>query len=238
MTSTFSSDADRGLPDSGAAEAAVPWETSGGIESPAAEPYLSAEDEARAESALSDQREKLLVEAAVNGDQRAIEALYLAHYDTVFRYLLLRSGSHSLAEDLTSQVFLAMVRGLPQFKWQGKPFLAWLYAIAQKQIAMHYRGRSRQPSAVELDEAAELIADTAGPDAGVEQRERRLRLAAALRMLPDTQREVVMLRFVLSLPLSETAAVIGKSEGAVKQLQMRALSSLRDLLGGESPSEI
>ena len=93
-------------------------------------------------------REQRLVQAACRGEESAIEALYRTHYDTIFRYILLRLGSRPTAEDVTSQVFLGMVRGLGRYSDEGKPFVAWLYGIAQKQIAFFLRGHSRAPSAV------------------------------------------------------------------------------------------
>lgn len=176
-------------------------------------------------------REHQLVEAARTGDEGAIEALYRTYYPVVYRYALFRVGSATAAEDVTSQVFLGMVRHLPRFSWKGKPFVAWLYAIAQKQVAQHHRSTARAAPTVGLEQAEELIADTAGPDATVHERERRVRLAGALRMLPESQREVVLLRYVLSLSLAETAAAVDKSEGAIKQLQLRGLATLKDILG-------
>jgi RNA polymerase sigma-70 factor (ECF subfamily) len=178
-------------------------------------------------------RERRLVEAAVRGEESAIEALYRTHYDAIYRYVLLRLGSPSAAEDVTSQVFLGMVRGLGRYQDQGKPFVAWLYGIAQKQIAFHQRGQSRAPSPVDLDAAAELAAQSAGPHATAEQREMRVAIARALGQVPDGQREVIMLRYILSLSLAETAAIVGRTEGAVKQLQLRGLSTLKGILGRE-----
>jgi hypothetical protein len=103
-------------------------------------------------------RERRLVEAACRGEESAIEALYRTHYDTIYRYVILRVGSPSAAEDVTSQVFLGMVRGLGRYRDEGKPFVAWLYGIAQKQIAFFQRSQGRSPSPVDLDAAAELMA--------------------------------------------------------------------------------
>lgn len=178
------------------------------------------------------ERERLLVEQARQGEESAIEALYRQHYDRVYRYAFYRLGSQSAAEDVASQVFLAMVRGLPQFEWQGRPFVAWLFAIAQKQVAYQLRRHGRFDS-VMLDESLGLVADTAGPEAGAEEREQRAALAAALAQLPDTQREVIIMRYVLSLSLAETAAALDRSEGAVKQLQLRGLAGLRGLLASD-----
>ena len=178
-------------------------------------------------------RERRLVESARRGEESAVEALYRTHYDTIYRYVLLRLGSPSAAEDVTSQVFLGMVRGLGRYQDQGKPFVAWLYGIAQKQIAFYQRGQSRKPSTVGLDAAGELIAGSTGPQATAEQRETRIAIAQALGKIPDGQREVIMLRYILSLSVTETAAVVGRTEGAVKQLQLRGLNTLKDVLGRE-----
>ena len=178
-------------------------------------------------------REHRLVEAACRGEESAIEALYRSHFDTVFRYVLLRLGSPAAAEDVTSQVFLGMIKGLGRYQDQGRPFVAWLYGIAQKQIAFFLRGQSRAASPVDLDTAAELVAQSAGPHATAEQRETRVAIARALGKVPDGQREVIMLRYILSLSVAETAAIVGRTEGAVKQLQLRGLATLKTILGQE-----
>jgi RNA polymerase sigma-70 factor, ECF subfamily len=177
--------------------------------------------------------EQRLVEAACRGEASAVEALYRSNFDAIYRYVLLRIGSPSAAEDVTSQVFLGMVRGLGRYQDRGKPFVAWLYGIAQKQIAFFQRGQNRTPSALDLEEASELAGNTAGPAATVEQRETQAAIAKALAQVPEGQREVILLRYILSLSLAETAAVIGRTEGAVKQLQLRALSTLKTILDRE-----
>ncbi|GAB4253102.1 MAG: hypothetical protein Kow00122_10950 [Thermoleophilia bacterium] len=174
-------------------------------------------------------QEERLVEAARRGDERAVEALYRAYHDTIYRYALYRAGSAVAAEDITSQVFLGMVRGLPRFRWRGRPFLAWLYAIAQKQVAHHHRTSARDRGVVDLESVGDPP-DPEDPHESVVDRERRRQLVRALRMLPETQREVVLLRYVLSLSLAETAAAVDKSEGAVKQLLQRGLATLRDVV--------
>lgn len=179
-------------------------------------------------------RERRLVDAACRGQQSAIEALYRTHYDTIYRYVLLRIGSPSAAEDVTSQVFLGMIRGLDRYRDEGKPFLAWLYAMARKQVAFFQRGMSRAPAQVDLEAADQLIAQTAGPHATAEERETRVALANALTKLPEGQREVILLRYVLSMSLADTAAAVGRTEGAVKQLQLRGLETLRKVLGREN----
>lgn len=182
--------------------------------------------------AASLERERRLLEAARLGDASAVEALYRDHYNLVYRYVLYRVGSPQAAEDVSSQVFLGMVKGLPRFRWQGKPILAWLYGIAQKQVAMYLRDSRRSRGHVDLELAGHVPGDSPDPDAGLEAEARSAQLSAALRMLPESQREVILLRQVLSLSLAETAATLDRSEGAVKQLQVRGLTTLRDILGG------
>ena len=178
-------------------------------------------------------RERRLVEAACRGENSAIEALYRTHFDAIYRYVLLRLGSPSAAEDVTSQVFLGMVRGLGHYRDEGKPFVAWLYGIAQKQIAFFQRRQGRAPSPVDLGAAAELVANSAGPHATAEQRELRVSIVQALSKVPDGQREVILLRYIMSLSVAETAAIVGRTEGAVKQLQLRGLATLKTILGSE-----
>lgn len=180
-------------------------------------------------------RERRLVEAACRGERSAIEALYRTHYDAIYRYVLLRLGSVAAAEDVTSLVFLGMIRGLGRYREEGKPFVAWLYGMAQKQVAFYLRCENRAPDSVELEAVAEVAADPAGgPQASIEEGELRASLVQALRCLPEGQQEVIMLRYILGLSLAETAAVMGRTEGAVKQLQLRALAGLKTRLGLDS----
>lgn len=176
-------------------------------------------------------REQRLVEAACRGEESAVEALYRTHFDTIYRYVFLRLGSTAAAEDVTSQVFLGMIKGLGRYQDQGRPFVAWLYGIAQRQIAFFQRSQGRAPTPVDLDAAMELVADSAGPDATAEERELRVAVARALGKVPEGQREVIMLRYVLSLSVAETAALVGRTEGAVKQLQLRGLATMKNILG-------
>ncbi|HZJ02311.1 MAG TPA: sigma-70 family RNA polymerase sigma factor [Thermoleophilia bacterium] len=175
-----------------------------------------------------------LVRAAQRGDEAALESLYRAHYDQVYRYLLFRTGNPTVAEDIACQVFLAVVRGLSRYRHGDKPFLAWLYGIARNQLAQFYRESARRPQNgayyAPLNGEAEPVDEDGGPAEDLERREQRERLSLALAGLPDPQREVVLLRSLLDLSIVETAELVGKSEGAVKQLHRRGLSSLRTRL--------
>jgi RNA polymerase sigma-70 factor (ECF subfamily) len=175
-------------------------------------------------------RERALVRSACRGEPSAVEALYRMYYAPIFRYIFFRLRCTVATEDVTHQVFLGMCQGLSRYRDEGKPFVAWLYGIAKKQVAYHQRSQRRAAFLVQLDSGQELIADTAGPHATLEERERRLAIAKALCLIPDRQREALILRYILSFSLAETAVALGRTEGAVKQLQLRGLSSLRSSL--------
>jgi RNA polymerase sigma-70 factor (ECF subfamily) len=179
------------------------------------------------------QRERRLVEAACRGDQSAVEALYRIHFDAVYRYVLLRLGSPTAAEDVTSQVFLGMVRGLGRYQDEGKPFVAWLYGMARKQVAFFLRTQSRTPGAVDIAAVEEMVEQTAGPHTTAAERETRVAIARALAKVPEGQREVILLRYILSMSVADTAGIVGRTEGAVKQLQLRGLATLKTLLQQE-----
>ena len=168
-----------------------------------------------------------VVRQAQSGDVAQIGVLYEHYHLDVFRYLYYLLGDRHTAEDLTSDVFLRMIRSLPHYRLQGSPFRAWLYQIARHLAVDHFRRvKGRQPAQVHEG----LPAD--GPDPAV-MAQRGLdseRLQRALARLGDEQREVIVLRFVVGLPISETAAALEKSEDAVKGLQRRALYALRELL--------
>jgi RNA polymerase sigma-70 factor, ECF subfamily len=173
-----------------------------------------------------------LVAAAQRGEERALEALYRSHYERIYRYVLFRVGDRAAAEDVTAQVFLAMVRGVSQYEHRDRPFLAWLYGISRKQVAVHFREASRRNGDCHDTGGAEAESDGAhgdvwGPEHDYERREQNAKLALALRALPEAQREIVLLRSLLDLSIEQTAQITGKSRGAVKQLHRRALDSLR-----------
>jgi RNA polymerase sigma-70 factor (ECF subfamily) len=178
-------------------------------------------------------RERRLVEAACRGDHSAVEALYRIHFDAVYRYVLLRLGSPTAAEDVTSQVFLGMIRGLGRYRDEGKPFVAWLYGMARKQVAFFQRTQSRVPGAVDLGVVEDMVEQTAGPHVTAAERETRVAIAKALTKVPEGQREVILLRYILSMSVADTAEIVGRTEGAVKQLQLRGLATLKTLLQQE-----
>lgn len=161
--------------------------------------------------------ERLLIEAA-QADPARFAELYDRHVDRVYAYVSRRAGSRTVAEDVTSTVFEEALANLKKFEWRGVPFVAWLLRIAANTLADHWKRAGR--------DAHEPPADM--PDEREHQDlERRVELFQLVDRLPDAQRQVIQMRFVEERSIRETAAALDRSEGAVKQLQLRALENLR-----------
>lgn len=172
-----------------------------------------------------------LVELAQGGDREAFAQLYDAYVDTVFRYVIVRVAQRSLAEDLTSETFIRAMRRIDSFSWQGKDIAAWFVTIARNLIADHVKSaRFRfEVTTADMRDADERVD---APDTEVLTRLRDERLVEAIKGLGSDQAECITLRFLQGLSLADTAKVLGKSEGAVKQLQLRATRALRKALEG------
>src|SRR5438045_2037018 len=166
-----------------------------------------------------------LVERGKQGNREALEELYLIHFDRIYSYLHMSVGNRHDAEDLTTQTFLKMLEKIGSFRWQSAPFSAWLFRIAHNLAMDHFRARRRwQPE----EEVPEPPGD-AEPSAELEAmqtigRESMLKLID--RLSPE-QQQVLTLKFVFNLPNAEVAAILDKTEGAIKSLQHRALVSLQ-----------
>jgi RNA polymerase sigma-70 factor, ECF subfamily len=170
-----------------------------------------------------------LVDLARSGDSEAFGQLYDHYNGTVYRFLYYRVGSHVLAEDLTSETFFRALRSMSNFKWQGRDFGAWLVTIARNLVADHYKaGRTRLEMAT--DDLSDHDTATPGPEDDVLASLTNEALVRALRQLADEQQECLVLRFLQGMSIAETAQVLDRSEGAVKQLQLRAVRNLAKLL--------
>ena len=197
---------------------------SGGEPAPDADLACSSEeDEAEATRLIA------LVELARGGDAEAFGMLYDHYHTSVYRFLYYRVGSVALAEDLTSETFFRALRSMGSFRWQGKDFGAWLMTIARNLTADHYKaGRTRLEYATE-DMGAHDSA-TEGPETSVLASLTNDALLSALKELPTEQQECLIMRFLQGLSIAETAKVLGRSDGAVKQLQLRGVRNLAKLL--------
>lgn len=172
------------------------------------------------------ERVSALVELAQRGDSEAFGLLYERYVDVVFRYVYVRVGGRQLAEDITSETFLRALRRMDSFSWQGRDIAAWFITIARNLITDNAKSARFR---MEVSTADMLDADPrveAAPDHEVLDRLRNARLLDAVKGLKPEQAECVVLRFLQGLSLAETAKVLGKSEGAVKQLQLRAVRAL------------
>jgi RNA polymerase sigma-70 factor (ECF subfamily) len=165
--------------------------------------------------------EQRLIEA-VQHDTRRFAELYTCYFDRVYAFALTRTESRRDAEDVTAETFARVLRTLPRFEWRGVPFTAWLLPITAHAAADLYR-RRRQETPLE-DVSEELTAAWSEQFAEVEE---RADLFALVERLPAGQRRVIVARFGRELSCQDIARALGRSEGAVKQLQYRALKTLR-----------
>lgn len=170
-----------------------------------------------------------LVELARQGDTEAFGLLYDHYQSSVYRFLFYRTRSSTLAEDLTSETFFRALRSMSNFRWQGKDFGAWLMTIARNLATDHFKaGRTRLEMTTE-DMALHDDA-TEGPESSVLAGLTNEILMRALTELPAEQRDCLVMRFLQGMSIAETAAVLGRSDGAVKQLQLRGVRNLAKLM--------
>jgi RNA polymerase sigma-70 factor (ECF subfamily) len=170
-----------------------------------------------------------LVELARKGDSDAFGMLYDHYQASVYRFLYYRTRSSTLAEDLTSETFFRALRSMTNFRWQGKDFGAWLMTIARNLATDHFKaGRTRLEMTTEDMGAHDDSTD--GPELTVLASMTNEILLKALTQLPDEQRDCLVMRFLQGMSIAETAAVLGRSDGAVKQLQLRGVRNLAKLM--------
>jgi RNA polymerase sigma-70 factor (ECF subfamily) len=162
--------------------------------------------------------ERLQVEAARQDPARFAE-LYEDNFERVYAYVARRVGNREEAQDVTADVFHQALAGLPRFEWRGLPFVAWLLGIAANLLSDRWQRTATHQEAVNDD------LEQIGIDDDIEQRAMLYQLVDTL---PDDQRRVIIRRFVGQKSLREIATELGRSEGAVKQLQLRALQNLRE----------
>ncbi len=179
----------------------------------------------------------VLVGAAVDGDRAAVDSVLRWIRPLVLRYCRARVGSQektfASADDVAQEVCLAVFAALPSYRDQGRPFLAFVYGIAAHKVADAHRSsaRNRAEPVSEIPDSPELA--DAGPEQRAMQGELAARMDQLLDMLPDKQREILVLRVVVGLSAEETAEAVGSTPGAVRVAQHRALGKLRSVLQSE-----
>jgi RNA polymerase sigma-70 factor, ECF subfamily len=211
------------------AEASVPAGTETGPGTRTGPP----DDDGEAACSEEDEAERTrliaLVDLARSGDKEAFGLLYDHYHPSVYRFLFYRTRSSTLAEDLTSETFFRALRSMSGFRWQGKDFGAWLMTIARNLTTDHFKaGRTR----LELTTEDMSLHDdsTEGPESAVLASLTNEILLEALQELPSEQRDCLVMRFLQGMSIAETAAVLDRSDGAVKQLQLRGVRNLAKLM--------
>jgi RNA polymerase sigma-70 factor, ECF subfamily len=168
---------------------------------------------------------RALVERAQQGDRDALEELYLLHFDRIYSYLHMSVGNRHDAEDLTTQTFLKMLESIGRFKFQAAPFSAWLFRIAHNLAMDHFRAARRWQPEEEVPEPPGNEEPSA--EAQAFQSIGRQSMLELIEGLSPEQQQVLTLKFVFNFPNAEVATILGKTDGAIKSLQHRALVSLQ-----------
>lgn len=177
--------------------------------------------------------EKRLVDLAQTGDGEAFSRLYEAYFDRVYRYIFFRVTDDQLADDLASEVFLKAWESLHRYRPHG-PFLAWLYAIARNTVIDTYRTRK---TTIPLDDAAPIVSHDERLDDRLQFQFEMRSLQLAMQKLTQEQQEVITLKFIAEYDTAEIARQMGKSEGAIRALQMRALQALARAMRAQQDGE-
>jgi RNA polymerase sigma-70 factor (ECF subfamily) len=168
---------------------------------------------------------RALVERAQKGDRAALEELYLIHFDRIYSYLHMSVGNRHDAEDLTTQTFLKMLESIGKFRFQSAPFSAWLFRIAHNLAMDHFRAARRWQPEEEVPEPPGDEEPSA--EAQALQSIGRQSMLELIDGLSHEQQQVLTLKFVFNFPNGDVATILGKTEGAIKSLQHRALVSLQ-----------
>ncbi|MGQ0763021.1 MAG: RNA polymerase sigma factor [Acidobacteriota bacterium] len=181
--------------------------------------------------------ERRLVEAAQQ-DRAHFVQVYEEYFDLVYAYVARRTRGRDDAEDMTAEVFRKALENLPRFKWTGAPFGAWLLRISSNLIADRAKRAARDGGSSPRVFKGVITSPDASSAAQTQQRvveeaERSARLFRVVDELADDQQRVITMRFAEEKSIRKIAEELGRSEGAVKQLQFRALQNLRAKLASQ-----
>ena len=171
-----------------------------------------------------------LVRRAQSYDEDAVRALYETYHSKIYNYAFLQLGDVQTAEDLASDVMLKMIESIQSYKFRGLPFGAWVFRIARNRLIDMHRRRKRRG---EVDLSETLVSGLASPHVLAERALERGQLQVALRHLTAEQRQVIVLKFIQGFDNRSIGRIMGRSEGAIKSLQHRALGALRRILHPE-----
>jgi len=172
--------------------------------------------------------EKDVVSRAIGGDREAFAQLYERHFGGIYRYIYLRLGNQSEAEDLTQEVFVKALEAIGSYKWRNLPFAPWLFRIAHNQVVDYFRKQGKVEK-VPLEDDMPLVSKS-NPALTAERELEIDKLINHVEKLSPAQREVISLRFGAELSVAEAAKALGKNEGTVKALQYNGIVALRKML--------
>lgn len=168
-----------------------------------------------------------LVRRAQSYDEDSIRQLYETYYPKIYNYAFMQMGDVQAAEDLASDVMLKMIESIQSYKFRGLPFGAWVFRIARNRLIDLHRRRKRRG---EVDLSETLTTALANPQVLAERALERGQLQVALKHLTDEQRQVIVLKFIEGFDNRSVGRIMGRSEGAIKSLQHRALGALRRIM--------
>jgi RNA polymerase sigma-70 factor, ECF subfamily len=177
---------------------------------------------------FSDLPDTELVQLAKD-NQEAFGVIYERYVTKIYNYIYYRTGNHHDAEDLTAQVFFRALGHIENYTERGVPFQAWLYRIAHNLVANWHRDRGRR-KIIALEDYFGPGPQSDAPDLHAETAEEREILLESIRQLPAERQQLLLLKFIERMPNAEIGAIMGRTEGAIKSLYHRTLSSLRDEL--------
>ena len=169
-----------------------------------------------------------LVERAAGGDFEAFGELYSIYLDRIYRYVFYQVKNKATAEDITEEVFIKAWKAIGSCKGKAQTLSSWLYRIAHNHVIDILRSRRKQLS-IEM----ETVGEVSGPELEVEGKLERQELLEVIACLPQNQKQVIILKFIEGLDNHEIGQVMGKSQGAIRVSQMRALAALRQGLSRE-----
>jgi RNA polymerase sigma-70 factor (ECF subfamily) len=204
------------------------------LEEPRARNTAAAKASEESSSTAQPQEEVLaeweLVRRAQQFDDEAIHKLYETYYPKIYNYAFMQMGDVQAAEDLASDVMLKMIEAINSYKFKGLPFGAWVFRIARNRIIDLHRRRKRRG---EVDLSETISTALANPQVLAERALERGQIQVALKHLTPEQRQVIVLKFIEGFDNRSVGKIMGRSEGAIKSLQHRALGALRRILQPE-----
>ncbi|MDD2654844.1 MAG: sigma-70 family RNA polymerase sigma factor [Candidatus Omnitrophica bacterium] len=172
--------------------------------------------------------EEKLISRAKEGDSSSFGVLYDHYLSRIYRFIYVKVASREDAEDISHQVFLNAWQNMPRYKSKGFPFSSWLYEIARNQVIDYYRTRKESVSVDDIDPdsmSEEAHGETLNTELDLE------RIMKKLRTMKSEYQDVLILRFVEDMSLKEVASALNKTEGAIKLIQHRAVSTLKEFFG-------